>query len=483
MIATPDTMLADIMRLLPEIALMTVACAVLVIDTFSHDPQRRITYALSQFALLLAAGLALYTRAGATTYAFGGAFVSDPMSVALKVFICAMTVMVFLYSYDYLKKHDWLQGEYFVLGLFAVLGMMVMVSAYSLLTVYLGLELLSLSLYAMVAMHRDSQTASEAAMKYFVLGALASGMLLYGISILYGVTGTLEFNLLAQQITQHGTERTLLVFGLVFVIVGIAFKLGAVPFHMWIPDVYHGAPTAVTLFIASTPKIAAFAMAIRLLVNGMQPLLIEWQQMLIILAVLSMATGNIIAIAQGNLKRMLAYSTIAHVGYLLLGILSGTQTGFASAMFYIITYAVMSAGAFGMIIFLSRKGFESDNLDDFKGLADKSPWYAFIMLILMFSMAGVPPFLGFWAKWFVFMELIYVGFVWLAALAVVFSIIGAYYYLRIVKLMYFDKPENMTASKSTRTMRLVLSINGLALLIIGLVPGLLMSLCLSAFAQ
>jgi len=476
-------MTTDILHVLPEISLLTVACLTLVIDTFSNDPQRRVTYVLSQLALLLAAGLALSTSTGATAYVFGHSFVSDPMSVALKVFICAITGVVFLYSHEYLKKHEWLKGEYFVLGLFAVLGMMVMVSAYSLLTVYLGLELLSLSLYAMVAMHRDSQPASEAAMKYFVLGALASGMLLYGISILYGVTGTLEFDQLTQQITRHGTERTLLIYGLVFVIVGIAFKLGAVPFHMWLPDVYHGAPTAVTLFIASAPKIAAFAMAIRLLVDGMQPLVSEWQQVLIILAVLSMATGNIVAIAQSNLKRMLAYSTIAHVGYLLLGILSGTQTGYAAAMFYIITYAVMSAGAFGMIIFLSRKGFESDNLDDFKGLADKSPWYAFIMLILMFSMAGVPPFLGFWAKWFVFLELINAGIVWLAVLAVVFSIIGAYYYLRVVKLMYFDKPESMTASKSTRTMRLVLSLNGLALLVIGLAPGFLMSLCLSVFTS
>jgi len=358
-----------------------------------------------------------------------------------------------------------------------------MVSAHSLLTVYLGLELLSLALYAMVAMQRDSQSASEAAMKYFVLGALASGMLLYGISILYGVTGTLEFNQLTQQITEHDGQHLLLVYGLVFIIVGIAFKLGAVPFHMWIPDVYHGAPTAVTLFIASMPKIAAFAMAIRLLVDGMQPLLVEWQQILIILSVLSMAAGNIIAIAQANLKRMLAYSTIAHIGYLLLGIVAGTHTGFAAAMFYIITYAVMSAGAFGMIIYQSRKGFESDNLDDFKGLADKSPWYAFIMLILMFSMAGVPPFLGFWAKWFVFLELIAVGQVWLAVLAIVFSIIGAYYYLRVVKLMYFDKPESMVASKSTRTMRLVLSLNGLVLLIIGLAPGTLMSMCLNAFPK
>jgi NADH-quinone oxidoreductase subunit N len=332
----------------------------------------------------------------------------------------------------------------------------------------------------MVAMHKESQAASEAAMKYFVLGALASGMLLYGISILYGVTGTLDLARLTHMLIDQTEQNVLLVFGLVFVIVGIAFKLGAVPFHMWVPDVYQGAPTAVTLFISSAPKVAAFAMAIRLLVDGMQPLLIDWQQMLVILAILSMATGNIIAISQTNLKRMLAYSTIAHIGFLLLGILSGTEAGYAAAMFYIITYVLMSAGAFGIIILLSRKGFESDNLNDIKGLSDKSPWFAFIMLILMFSMTGVPPFLGFWAKWFVLKELVDMGYVWLAALAVVFSIIGAYYYLRIVKLMYFDKAENMTAIKASRQMRLVLSINGLALLVIGLMPGLLMTLCLAA---
>src|SRR3990170_2046046 len=373
--------------------------------------------------------------------------------------------------------------ETLILALLAVLGMMVMISAYSLLTVYLGLELLSLSLYAMVAMHKESQAASEAAMKYFVLGSMASGMLLYGISILYGVTVTLELHQLSHMLVVQTEQNILLVFGLVFIIVGIAFKLGAVPFHMWIPDVYQGAPTAVTLFISSAPKIAAFAMAIRLLVDGMQPLLIDWQQMLVILAILSMAAGNIIAISQTNLKRMLAYSTIAHVGFLLLGILSGTEAGYAAAMFYVITYALMSAGAFGVIILLSRKGFESDNLNDMKGLSDKSPWFAFIMLILMFSMTGVPPFLGFWAKWFVLKEIVDMGYVWLAALAVVFAIIGAYYYLRIVKLMYFDKAENMTAIKASRQMRLALSINGLALLVIGLMPGFLMTLCLAALIK
>ena len=473
----------DIMLALPEVILLASACVLLVIDTFSKDPDRNITYGLAQLVLIVAAAMAIYLQTGETTYAFGKTFVSDPMSTMLKVVVCIISFIVFLYSHEYLKKHAWMQGEYFVLGLFAVLGMMVMISANSLLIVYLGLELLSLSLYAMVAMHKESQAASEAAMKYFVLGALASGMLLYGISILYGVTGTLELGQLSRILSTRADQNILLVFGLVFIIVGIAFKLGAVPFHMWVPDVYQGAPTAVTLFISSAPKVAAFAMAIRLLVDGMQPLLIDWQQMLVILAILSMATGNIIAISQTNLKRLLAYSTIAHIGFLLLGILSGTEAGFAAAMFYVITYALMSTGAFGIIILLSRKGFESDNLDDIKGLSDKNPWFAFIMLILMFSMTGVPPFLGFWAKWFVLMELVDMGYVWLAALAVVFSIIGAYYYLRIVKLMYFDKAENMTAIKATRQMRLVLSINGLAILVIGLMPGLLMTLCLAALIK
>jgi NADH-quinone oxidoreductase subunit N len=463
----------DITLAFPEIILLAGACLLLVIDTFSRDSDRKLTYVLDQLILIVTALMSLYLATSETVYAFGNHFVSDPMSTVLKVIVCTVSFFVFLYSHEYLKKHEWMQGEYFILGLLAVLGMMVMISASSLLTVYLGLELLSLSLYAMVAMHKDSQPASEAAMKYFVLGALASGMLLYGISIFYGVTGTLELNQLSQVLASRGEQNTLLVFGLIFIVVGIAFKFGAVPFHMWVPDVYQGAPTAVTLFISSAPKVAAFAMAIRLLVNGMQPLLIDWQQMLVILAILSMATGNIIAIAQSNLKRMLAYSTI----------LSGTEAGFAAAMFYVISYAIMSAGAFGIIILLSRKGFESDNLDDMKGLADRNPWFAFIMLILMFSMTGVPPFLGFWAKWFVLKEIVDMGYVWLAALAVVFSIIGAYYYLRVVKLMYFDKAESMTAIKASRQMRLALSINGLAILVIGLMPGSLMAVCLAALIK
>jgi NADH-quinone oxidoreductase subunit N len=378
-----------------------------------------------------------------------------------------------------LKDRNLLKGEYFILGLFAVLGMMVMVSAHHLLMIYLGLELLSLSLYAMVAMHRDSQQASEAAMKYFVLGALASGMLLYGISMLYGITGSLDLAEITQVISQKNEHHTILVFALVFIVVGLAFKLGAVPFHMWVPDVYQGAPTAVTLFIGSAPKLAAFAMVMRLLVEGMQELHADWQGMLILLAILSMGTGNLIAIAQTNLKRMLAYSTISHVGFLLLGILTGTAAGYAASMFYVIVYALMSLGGFGVILLLSRKGFEAELLADLKGLNERNSWYAFIMLILMLSMAGVPPFLGFWAKWSVLSQVVQADMVWLAVVAVAFAIIGAFYYLRIIKLMYFDKAEDNTPIEADLPMRIALSVNGLVILMLGLLPHSLMQLCLN----
>ena len=472
---------ADILALTPEIFMFASACIILVVDTFSNDPLRKLTYTLSQLTLILTAILVISFCSEQTVYAFGNSFINDGMSVVLKIAVFIIGFFAFLYSHEYLKEHGWMTGEYFVLGLFAILGMMILISAYSLLTVYLGLELLSLSLYAMVAMHKESTAASEAAMKYFVLGALASGMLLYGMSMIYGVTGSLELDSIAANI-ENDANNILLVFGLVFILVGIAFKLGAVPFHMWVPDVYQGSPTCVTLFISSAPKLAAFAMAMRLLVDGLHPLLNDWQGMLIILSILSMAAGNIIAISQTNIKRMLAYSTIAHIGYLLLGILSGTASGYAGSMFYIITYALMSLGTFGMVILLGRKGFEADELDHFKGLSDRSPWFAFIMLILMFSMAGVPPFLGFWGKWFVLKELVDAGFIWLAAMAVFFAIIGAYYYIRVIKLMYFDKADSMTAIKASKQMRFALSINGLALLILGLMPGALLAICISVMS-
>lgn len=473
-------MIAEILLLAPEIVLLTMACVILILDTVSTDPDRALTYWFTQATLAVLVLLVLWFSPATEMHAYSGHFVTDPMSVVLKVTICLISLVVFFYSYDYLKKHEIIRGEYFVLGLFAVLGMMIMSSAASLLTVYLGLELLTLSLYAMVAMHKHPVTASEAAMKFFVLGALASGMLLYGISMLYGVTGVLDLQGIAEYAsqTEDANSSLLLVFGLVFIVVGIAFKLGAVPFHMWVPDIYEGAPTAVTLFISTAPKIAAFAMTFRLLADGLQALLVDWQGMLMVLALLSMATGNIVAISQSNIKRMLAYSTIAHVGFFLLGMISGTDNGYAGSMFYIIIYAMMSMGSFGMIILLGRKGMEADTLDDFKGLARRSPWYAFIMMILMFSMAGVPPLAGFWSKWFVIKEVIAAGHVWLAAIAVIFSVIGAYYYIRLVKLMYFDEPDHMIAFKASQQMRFVLSLNGILVLVTGFIPGVLIGLCL-----
>jgi len=355
--------------------------------------------------------------------------------------------------------------------------MMIMTSAYSMLTLYLGLELLSLSLYAMTAMHRDSIAASEAAMKYFVLGAIASGMLLYGMSMIYGATGNLGLAEIGDYVRRSPADDTVLLFGMTFVVVGLAFKLGAVPFHMWIPDVYHGAPTAVTLFIGTAPKIAAFAMIMRLLADGLGGLHVEWRTMLMVLAVLSIGVGNVVAIAQRNLKRMLAYSTIAHVGFLLLGILAGTRAGNSAAMFYVLVYSLMTLGAFGMVILLSRAGFEADELEDFKGLNERNPWFAFIMLVIMFSMAGVPPMVGFYAKLSVLRAVIDIGLVWLAVFAVLFSAIGAFYYLRVIKFMYFDRPEDSAPLAVNFDMRAVMSANGLLILALGIYPGALMGLC------
>jgi len=470
----PNMMLA-----LPEMFILTMACIILVFDLFVSDNNRVLTYGLAQLTLVGAFFLTLADYSTVTQFTFNNSFIRDPMSDLMKICIYLAAFVVFLYAKDYLRQNKMFKGEFFVLGLFGVLGMMVMVSAHSLLTIYLGLELLSLTLYAMVALKRDSMMASEAAMKYFVLGAIASGMLLYGMSMLYGVTGTLDLAEISQQVPQV-KDQILLVFGLVFLMVGVAFKLGAVPFHMWIPDVYHGAPTAVTLYISSAPKIAAFAMLMRLLVDGLYGLHEQWQGILIILAVLSMGIGNIVAIAQTNIKRMFAYSAISHIGFLLLGVLTGTESGFAASLFYVLTYVLMSLGGFGMIILLSREGFEADKLTDFTGLNERSPWYALMMLILIFSMAGVPPFLGFWAKLSVLKEVIASDMVWLAVTAVVFSIIGAFYYLRIIKIMYFDKAEDSSPLVCSVDMRAMITTNGLLVLVIGLFPGDLMALCLSA---
>ncbi len=467
---------SEFVMILPEIFVLSMACIILVLDLFLKDSERNISYWLAQLTLVFAAVITLSVDPDETQLLFFGTFIADAMGAVLKVFIYLVAGLAFLYSRHYLSVRGLFKGEYYVLGLFGVLGMMVMVSAHSLLTVYLGLELLSLSLYAMVAFNRDSYPCSEAAMKYFVLGALASGMLLYGMSILYGMTGTLDIGLIADTL-DRGESSVPVVFATVFIVVGLAFKLGAVPFHMWVPDVYQGAPTPVTLYLGSAPKIAAFAMIMRLLAESVGALQSEWQGMLVLLAVLSLGIGNVVAIAQTNLKRMLAYSTISHVGFLLLGILAGTPAGYSAAMFYIITYALMAAGAFGMIILLSRAGFEADEIDDFKGLNQRNPWFALVMLILMFSMAGVPPTVGFYAKLSVLQAVVNLDMIWLAGAAVFFSVIGAYYYIRLVKIMYFDDPADDGPLASDFDLRFALSANGVVILLLGLFPGSLMALC------
>lgn len=471
----------DFMPVLPELFVLTLACLILVIDVFLEQRQRHITYGLAQITLLGAALLTLLTYAHAPVTTMFGHYIKDAMGDLLKLFICLTAAAGFLYSRDYLRQRNLFKGEYYVLGLFGVLGMMIMVSAHSLLTVYLGLELLSLSLYALVATDRDSPVASEAAMKYFVLGSLASGMLLYGISMIYGATGSIDLQVVADVVANQKMNNLVLVFGLVFLVVGLSFKLGAVPFHMWLPDVYQGAPTSVTLYIGSAPKLAAFALVMRVLVDGLGSLQSDWQQMLIILAVLSMAIGNLVAIVQSNIKRMLAYSTISHVGFLLLGILAGTPEGYAAAMFYAIVYVLMAVGAFGMIIMLSRTGFDAENIDDFKGLNDRNPWLAFLMMMIMMSMAGVPFLVGFYAKWVVLQAVVDIGLVWLALVGVVFSVIGAFYYLRVVKCIYFDKAEpGEPEIEMSRDTEIVISANGLLLVLLGLYPTALMGWCAAA---
>lgn len=473
---------ADLLYLIPEMFVLGMACLILVIDLFVSDRMRNVTFYLVQLTLIGALLLTLDTAQYGDAKAFGDSFVLDGMSIVLKAAIYVVIAAVFFYSRSYLQQNQLHKGEYYVLGLFAMLGMMVMVSANNMLVLYLGLELLSLSMYAMVAFNRDSSDATEAAMKYFVLGAIASGMLLYGMSIIYGITGELGLPEVAASLGESGFDRVVLIFALSFIVVGVAFKFGAVPFHMWVPDVYQGAPTAVTLFIGSAPKIAAFAMMMRLLVEGMGVLHADWQQMLAVLAVLSLGLGNVIAIAQVNLKRMLAYSAIAHVGFILLGVLSGTESGYSAAMFYSIVYAIMTLGGFGVIIYLSRSGFEADKLEDFQGLSERSPWFAFVMLIFMFSMAGVPPMVGFHAKLAILRAVLDADLLWLAIVAVIFSVVGAFYYLRVVKLMYFDSGQQTDPSDKGVGMKLVLSINGLAVLGLGLFPGVLMAWCIQAMS-
>ena len=466
---------------LPEMFMLAMACIILLVVAFLDKKGASAAYGLSQLTLAITAIL-IYQSFGKSGLTFDGTYIKDAFSDVLKFAICIINIAVLLYSTSYLKARGLFKGEYYVLAIFSTLGMMIMVSAAHFLTIYLGLELMSLCMYAMVAMHRDSMVATEAAMKYFILGALASGMLLYGMSIIYGVTGSLEIAIIAQTIQAGGLDNTVLSFGIVFLVIGIGFKLGAVPFHMWLPDVYHGAPTAVTLFIATAPKIAAFAMAMRLLVDGLGDAQQYWQGMLIMLSVLSMIIGNVVAIAQTNLKRMLAYSTISHIGFILLGILSGTQAGYAASMFYALVYALMSLGAFGMIILMSRQGFEADNIDDYKGLSSRNPWYALMMLILMFSMAGIPPLVGFYAKLTVIKSIVDINLMSVAIVAVLMSVIGAFHYLRIIKVMYFDKPEQSEPLEAPTDMRVMISVNALTVFALGLFPGSLLAVCAMVFS-
>ena len=467
----------------PEMVLLGLVCVVLVADLFVDNEHRMATFWMTMASLGITLWVLLATAPEARTVVFSNAYVSDSLSQVLKVAAVGFVALVFLYSRDYLRANDLHKGEFYVLGLIGLLGMMIMISANSLLIMYLGLETLALSLYALVAIDRNNATPAESAMKYFVLGAIASGALLYGISWVYGVTGSLMFDEIAAAVVADPSLNNLpLWFGLAFLVVGIAFKFGAVPFHMWLPDVYEGARTPVTLYIATAPKLAALAFSIRILVDGLGGLHDTWDDMIMVVAVLSLLVGNVIAIAQTNIKRMLGYSTIAHVGFILLGIFVGTEKGYSSALFYTLTYIVAAAGAFGIVILLSRRGFEADNLGDFKGLNARSPWFALMMMFLMFSMAGVPPFIGFFGKLNVIDAVLSAGHPGLAVLMVVASVVGAYYYLRVIWYMYFEQGEDQAVLQASNDTRLVLSLNSLAVLALGIVPGWLWALCTAVFA-
>jgi NADH-quinone oxidoreductase subunit N len=471
---------------IPEIFLLCMTAFILLVDVCLPENKRLWTYLLTQVGLVITFILTLmqYRSYPNPVSTFSGSYVLDDLTVVLKSFICLISFFAFAYSRVYIGVRKIAVGEYYILGLFSVLGMLIMASAYSFLTIYLGLELLSLSLYAMVAMQKDSSQATEAAMKYFVMGALASGILLYGISMMYGATGSIQMieignALINASANQHG----LVVLGLVFILVGLLFKLGAVPFHMWVPDVYQGAPTSMTLFIASAPKIAAFGIMMRILVEALPSVQVQWEHMLIAVALLSMFFGNVLAIAQANIKRMLAYSSIAHIGYMLLGVIAGPNStqGYSAAMFYISTYVLVAAGGFAVVAILSRAGNEFDKLEDFRGLNARNPWVAFMMLLLMFSMAGIPPTVGFFAKLGLLEALVEAHLVWLAALALLFAIIGAYYYLRIVMMMYFEEPKQTTDGAHHIVLApdvlAAISINGIAALVLGLLPSSLIDLC------
>ncbi len=480
----------------PEIILLVMGCVIVLADLGVKTPRRTLTYVLTLLTLAVVAFLqASYASSASTIYGFGNMVVSDQMGNWLKCFATLAVMVTLVYGRPYAADRTMLRGgELFSLSMFSLLGMFVMISGNNFLVIYLGLELLTLSSYALVALRRDDATSTEAAMKYFVLGALASGFLLYGMSMMYGATGSLDINAVFKAINSGQIRHQVLIFGLVFIVAGLAFKLGVVPFHMWIPDVYQGAPTAVTLMIGGAPKLAAFAIMIRLLVEGMLPLAIDWQQMLLVLAVGSLIIGNLAAIAQTNLKRMLAFSTISQMGFVLLGMMSGVVNGnissaanaYSSSMFYVVTYVLTTLASFGVILLLAREGFESEEISDFAGLNQRSPLYAGVMAVCLFSLAGIPPMVGFYAKLSVLQALVASGQAFhlgVAVFAVVMSLIGAFYYLRVIKVMYFDAPITASTVSASLDVRVVLSINGALVLILGLFPASLMHLCANAVVQ
>jgi NADH-quinone oxidoreductase subunit N len=469
---------------LPEIFLLVMICATLLANLFAPQSEKKLTYLLSQITLAGTALLTLPLLQSPTTLIFNGSFIADKISALLQLVVLGISFFVFIYSRDYVRERNFAQDEYYILSLFSILGMLILVSSYSFLTLYLGLELTSLPLYALVALRRHDALSAEAAMKYFVMGALASAMLLYGLSMLYGATHSVDIKPIAAAITATPlTQQLILIFGLVFVMAGITFKLGAAPFHMWVPDVYQGAPTSVTLFIGTAPKIAALGMAIRLLVDAMPQLVMQWEKVFLVAAILSIGLGNLVAIVQTNIKRMLSYSAIAHIGYMSLGFVAGTATGYASAMFYMIAYGIMSAGAFGMLTLLSKAGIEVEHVADLRGLNARNPWLAFMMLLVMFSMAGIPPMVGFFAKLGVLEALISAHQVWLATLALLFAIIGAYYYLNVVKVMYFEEPLDHYPVLNRAGVTAAITINGLLILFLGMFPSVLIDMCRSAFVM
>ncbi len=470
----------NLQPVLPEIVLAAMACLILLVDPFLPKRGPTVSFVLSILTLIALFVITLVQMDDSVRMSFGDMVVNDPMADLMKLVVYVMVAAVFLISRTYLRQRGIDKGEYYMLGLFGVLGMMITISSNHLLLLYLGLELLSLAMYAMTAFKRDDGRASEAAMKYFVLGALASGILLYGMSLLYGVTGSLTLTAISDAVA-GGEDSIVLKAAVVLIVVGAVFKMGVAPFHMWLPDVYEGAPTAVTIYLAAAPKIAALALILRLLVDGMGPLFADWQPMLIVLAMVSMAIGNVVAIAQTSFKRMLTYSTVGHVGFVLLGVLAGTAEGYSAALFYTIAYAAMTIGGFGIILLLARQGFEAESLDDLKGLNDRSPTMAFVFLLLMFSMAGIPFTFGFWAKLAVLQAVVGVGLWWLAIFAVVTAVIGAFYYLRAVKMVYFDDPVDRSPIEADMNVRGVLALSGASMLIFGLYPTALTALTAGAF--